>query len=115
MLGVHEFYVEVRSLFNLEHVYCIPAAIISCNGHDTPGEEIILRFDYISGTPWDYTVQATDPVDTPFLVTPWSTGSSSSNGIEVYDGYVTVEGSATENSNLTLIAWALFEGSAFPS
>lgn len=95
---------------------CIPAAVISATGQDGEGagEISLTYYSTASSTSWKYTVQASDSTAAPFLVHPWRTGSSTSNGIAVRDDLddaIEIRGLATDAAEtLTLLGWALIEG-----
>lgn len=123
MFTEFQFPAQGRGLIGDTDVYAYPAAVISCDGHDE-GADVQVRFiDTVSAEEWIYEVQAGDPVDTPFLIHPWRTGSSSASGLLIptsttgaveVQGWCTDVGSAGEPQGELLVkAWALFEGPAY--
>jgi hypothetical protein len=117
MLGYMQFSPRVRDLLTGENTAnCIPAAVIMATGQDGvgAGEISLTYYSTASAESWKYTVQSTDSTTDPIFVHPWSTGSSSSNGLSVRglaDDSIEIRGLATDaTETLTLLGWALIEG-----
>jgi hypothetical protein len=115
MLGSMVFSARCRGLLTgSSTINCIPAAVIKATGQ--ADYEINLKFTSSTGS-WYYTVQAGDSTTDPIFVHPWSTGSSSANGLPItcaVDDTVTITGDLEHSScTLTLLNWSLFEGAAW--
>lgn len=115
MLGETVFSPRCRGLLTgSSTINCIPCAVVKFTGSSK--YETYIKFTSFTGS-WKYTRQAGDSVVDPIFIHPWSTGSSSANGLPItcaVDDTVVIEGSVEDSSStLTLLAWALFEGPAW--
>lgn len=115
MLGSMVFSARCRGLLTgSSTINCIPCAVIKSTGQAS--YENTLKFSSSTGS-WYYTVQAGDSTTDPIFIHPWSTGSSSANGLPItcaVDDTVTITGDVEHSScTLTLLNWSLFEGAAW--